>query len=311
METIKTLRNKGFESYLVGGCVRDLILGNKPHDWDITTNATPEQIIELFPEHFYENDFGTVGVKNTDENEVDESLKVIEVTPYRIEGEYSDFRRPDTVTWGKTIGEDLSRRDFKMNAIAYDPIKDITVDPYSGVKDIKDKLISCVGNPDERFKEDALRMLRAVRFSAQLGFLIDPTTASAIKEHGELLGKISQERIRDEFIKIIETKWPMDAIIVLHNLGILKYISREIEEGVHVKQNQAHKYDVWEHNLRSMQHAVDKGWPLHMRLAGLFHDVAKPRTALFSKEKNDWTFYGHDVVGGRVTREIMDRLKFP
>ncbi|MDP2651478.1 MAG: HD domain-containing protein [bacterium] len=303
----RTLTAAGFENYLVGGCVRDLMLAKLPKDWDIATRATPEEIIDLFPKTFYENDYGTVGVVN--EVEEVESLKVIEVTPYRTESGYSDFRRPDEVKWAKKIEEDLARRDFSVNAIAYEIEKEKIVDPFDGTKDVEKKLIRAVGKPEERFKEDALRMLRALRLSAELGFAIEHETQSAIEKNSELLGHISKERIRDEFIKIIMSDSPAIAIEIAARLDLLKFITPELEKGIGVEQNKAHAFHVWEHLLRSLAHAAEKGFPLHVRLAALFHDVAKPHTRVW---KNDqWTFYGHEVVGSRIVRQTLTDLKFP
>ncbi len=307
------LSKNNFDSYLVGGCVRDLILGREPKDYDITTNATPEEIIKIFggekgEDTVYSNSFGTVGIKIRDE-ESDE-VEIIEVTTYRKEGEYEDFRRPSKIEWGKSIEEDLERRDFRMNAIAFDPIKNIVVDIFDGEKDIQNKIINCVGNPEERFNEDALRMLRAVRFSAQLDFVIGGETFNAIFKLGENLSKISKERIRDEFIKIIMSPNAMQAIIILHKLNILKYISPELEVSVGVSQNGHHAYDVFEHLLRSLNHAVEKNYDLETRLAALFHDIGKPKTRRFDNKKNDYTFYNHEVVGERMVKNILENLKF-
>ncbi len=306
---VKTLEDAGFQAYLVGGCLRNLIRSQKPKDWDIATSASPENIISLFPKTFYENNFGTVGV--IDEWETDETLKKIEITPFRIEKDYQDKRHPEMIEWAKTIEEDLARRDFTMNAIAYQPIKDKLIDPHGGIKDIKDMIISCVGVPDERLSEDPLRILRAIRFSAELGFSIEKETFLAIQKNSDLLKHVSRERIRDEFSKIILSDHPRDALILSHNLGILKEFLPELEDGIDISQNQAHKYDVWDHNLRTLQHAVDKKWPFHVRLASLFHDISKPETREWSKDKKDYTFHGHDLVGAKKTRKIMQRLKFP
>lgn len=302
------LQKAGFEAYIVGGCVRDLLSARIPKDWDVTTNATPEEIQAIFPDTFYENKFGTVGVENKETE--NDSLKVIEVTPYRLESEYSDSRHPDEVKFSKNLHDDLKRRDFTMNAIAYDPDSGEVVDQYGGLEAIKDKMIKAVGNAEERFKEDALRILRAVRFSTQHGFVIEAETMSAMGKHVELLGKISAERIRDEFVKMLEAPEPIVGIVMAQKLGILKFIIPELEIGIGVEQNGEHIYDVWEHNLRTMQHAADKDWPLHIRLSGLLHDIAKPHTREWSKEKNNYTFYGHDVVGAKITKKICERLKF-
>ncbi len=298
----------GYEAYLIGGCVRDLLLGRVPKDWDLTTNATPEQIQTFFPDSFYENDFGTVGVKTGAE---DPKLAVVEVTPYRTEGEYSDARRPDTVAWAKTLSDDLSRRDFTVNALAYSISKEALVDEHGGLEDIKKKVLRAVGDPAKRFDEDALRMMRAVRLSAELSFAIETETADALYKKSSNLSRISKERVRDELLRILETSAPMPALFMAQRLGLLKHIAPDLERGVGVEQNQAHSYDVFEHLLRAMQHAADKDWNLAVRLAGLFHDVSKPETRRWSDEKKDWTFHGHEVVGARVTKKILDDLHVP
>ena len=315
MMVLAVLQNAKFEAFLVGGCVRDLILGIKPNDYDITTNATPEEIIALFPKTFYENSYGTVGVVTCGEENLpvcsDETIKIVEVTPYRLETTYSDNRHPDEVVWSKNVEDDLKRRDFTINAIAYNPVTGEIIDPFNGQKDIKDKLIRAVGDGDQRFNEDALRLIRAIRLMSQLDFDINPVTRESIEKNSHLLKNVSHERIRDEFIKLIMTDFPMRGLVILKESGLLSLIIPELERGIGVEQNQAHRFDVWEHNLRTLQHAADKKWPLHIRLSAIFHDISKPETRRYSKEKNDYTFYGHDVVGGRVSREIMERLRFP
>lgn len=304
----EALRSAGYEAYLVGGCVRDLIVGREPKDWDVTTNATPEQIQTVFPDSFYENDYGTVGVKTGSE---DSRLAIIEITPYRLESGYSDKRRPDQVTFGTSLLEDLARRDFTINAIALESSKGHLIDPYDGQKDIKDKLVRAVGDASLRFNEDALRMLRAVRLVAELGFGIDGATAAAISENSKHLSHVSRERVRDELIRILNSKEPMNALVLAQKLGILEYISPDLIRGVGVEQNQAHSYDVFEHLMRTMQHAADKEWDFDVRLAGLFHDVSKPETRRWSDEKKEWTFHGHEVVGSRVTKKALEDLHFP
>lgn len=305
----ETLETAGFEAFLVGGCVRDLILNKKPKDWDVTTNATPEEIIALFPHTFYENTFGTVGIVS-DETE-EETLKTIEVTPYRLESEYSDNRRPDTVTFSKNLNDDLKRRDFTINALAYSVSQGQIVDKFKGQKDITAQTIQTVGDATLRLTEDALRIMRAVRFHVELGFVISHETEQAILEHGYLLEKISRERIRDEFTKILMSPKPMDGLLMLKKLNILQYIVPELEKTIGVEQNRAHSYDVWEHLLRSLQTAADKNWPLDIRLTALFHDISKPETRRWGKEQDTWTFYGHEVVGSRVTRKILNDLRYP
>ncbi len=304
----ETLKKAGFESYLVGGCVRDLLISREPKDWDITTNATPEEIQDLFVETFYENTYGTVGVVTESENP---KLKVVEVTPYRLESGYSNARHPDEVRFSKTLADDLKRRDFTINAIAYDPETVEIVDLHNGRDDIKRRIIAAVGDPHQRFEEDALRMLRAVRLSAELNFAIEAQTAAGIAGNASQLGKISKERIRDELVRILMSPRPMQAIYVAQKLGVLKYVLPQIEEGIGIDQNQAHSFDVFEHLLRSLQCAADKDWPLEVRLAALLHDVGKPATRQWSEEKKDWTFHGHEVVGARMAKDILRDLKFP
>lgn len=306
-EISRVLSEAGFENFLVGGCVRDLLRRTvhgelvEPKDWDITTIATPEEIQKLFPDSFYENEFGTVGVKT-------EAVGIIEITPYRLESEYSDARHPDKVTWAKTVEEDLSRRDFTINAIALDMDSKI-IDPYNGQKDIEKKTIRAVGKPEERFGEDALRIFRALRLSSELGFAIEAETMAAMEKCAGKLEKISKERIRDEFVKIIMSGEPAIALEIIARLGLLKFISHEFEQGIGVEQNKAHAYTVWEHLLRSLNHAAKKNFPLHVRLAALFHDIAKPHTKAIKAGQP--TFYGHEVVGARITRKVLENLRFP
>ncbi len=302
----EALEKAGFEAYLVGGCVRDLFVDRVPKDWDLTTNATPEQIQAVFPDSFYENDYGTVGVKTGSD---DPRTAIIEVTPYRTESGYSDKRRPDSVAFGTSLLEDLARRDFTVNAIAFD-LQGHLIDPYDGQKDIKDRLVRAVGNPSDRFNEDALRMLRAVRLVAELDFGIDGATATAISENSEHLKHVSRERVRDELQRMLESKNPMNALVLAQRLGILEYIAHDLTRGVGIAQNQAHSYDVFEHLMRTMQHAADKDWAFDIRLAGLFHDVSKPETRR-TNEKGEWTFHGHEVVGSRVTKKVLEDLRFP
>jgi tRNA nucleotidyltransferase (CCA-adding enzyme) len=304
-EVSRSLTDAGFENFLVGGCVRDILLNRTPKDWDITTIATPEEIQEVFPESFYENDFGTVGVKTDSE---DPSLKVVEITPYRLESGYSDARHPDKVEWGDTIEEDLARRDFTINALAYNIEKGELVDIFNGELDLEKKLIKTVGSPDVRFKEDALRMLRALRLASELEFAIELETQTSIQNNAELLGQISKERIKDEFSKIVMSDNPAIALDMAARLGLLKFISSEFEKGIGVEQNKAHAYTVWEHLLRSLNHAAKKNFPLHVRMAALFHDIAKPHTKSF--KNGQATFYGHEVVGSKLTRKILEDLKF-
>ena len=325
-----TLESAGFEAYLVGGCVRDLLMSREPKDWDITTNAKPDQIIGLFEKTVYENTFGTVGVcvprlpakALVSAGETPLEYDIIEVTPHRTEAKYSDFRHPDEVIFSDKLEDDLKRRDFTVNALAFNGPsaeggstsggKGHLVDLYKGQQDIKDKVLRTVGNPGDRFNEDALRMLRAIRFAVQLDFTISSETAESIFKNSDLIKKISLERIRDEFEKIIMSKNPSVGILMLQKFGLLKNIIPELEEGINCEQSGEHIYDVWNHLLHALQHAADKNWPLEIRLSALFHDIGKPRSRrLGEKGKKKYTFYGHEVVGAKMTKKILERLKFP
>lgn len=309
LDIAKKLEDHGYESYLVGGCVRDIYLGITPKDWDFTTNAVPSQITEIFTNTFIHNEYGTVSIVN--EETADSTLKVIEITPYRTESTYSDARRPDTVAFGASLEEDLKRRDFTINAIAYSPTSNTVIDIFDGESDLKAKKLRAVGNANERFSEDALRMMRAVRLATELEFVIENTTMDAIVQNAHNLSRISMERIRDEFIRVLNSRQPMQGIIFFEKLGLLPYIAPDLLRGIGVLQNQAHAFDVYEHILRSMQHAADKNWDFDIRLAALLHDISKPETRQWSEEKKDWTFYGHEVVGARVTKKILTTMRFP
>jgi poly(A) polymerase/tRNA nucleotidyltransferase (CCA-adding enzyme) len=315
------LARAGFEAYLIGGCTRDLLMDKTPKDWDFTTNARPEKILALFPGSFYENDFGTVGVvretvtkglKDKNIKDIkDTGAEIVEITTFRLEAKYSDSRHPDSITFSDTLEDDLKRRDFTINAIAYDVSREKATDLFGGEHDIKEKNIRSVGNPEERFSEDALRMMRAVRLACELDFMISRETFEAMCLHADSIQKIAIERVRDELIRIMLSQKPMEGIALLHNAKLLQHLIPELERGIGVEQNKAHKYDVWGHNIRTAQHAADKDWDLDLRLAALFHDIAKSPTRRWSKPKNDWTFYGHDVVGSRETKKILTRLRFP
>ncbi|OGF86693.1 hypothetical protein A3B19_00415 [Candidatus Giovannonibacteria bacterium RIFCSPLOWO2_01_FULL_46_32] len=311
------LEGAGFEAYLVGGCVRDLLIGAargervEPQDWDITTNARPEKIQELFPKSFYENKFGTVSVVTGSENP---KLRAIEITPYRLEGKYFDKRHPDEIKFADKLEDDLKRRDFTINAMVlgksdFPGKSDFQIiDPFSGQKDLEAKIIRAVGDPDERFSEDALRIMRAARLAAELEFRIEPKTEKALKNKANLLKMIAKERIRDEFSKIIMSQKPSLGLEMLREFGILKLFLPEIEEGWGVGQNKHHIYTVWEHNLRSLDHAAKEKWPLVVRMSALFHDIGKPR----AKEGDgpDSTFYNHEVIGAKMSFVALSRLKY-
>lgn len=322
---IDTLHKAGFEAYAIGGSVRDLIMGKETKGWDFTTNATPAEIQKLFPESFYDNQFGTVGIKiykNNSQipnpksqtqiysNEItnEKSDDIYEITTYRSEKGYGDLRHPETVTWGTSLMEDLARRDFTVNAIAYDGKK--IIDPYDGQKDIKIKLIRAVGNPNDRFSEDALRMMRAVRIGAQLGFLIEEQTRLAIEKNAQLLTKISIERIHDELLKLFASDFPADGVLLLKNSGILAILLPELDEAFVIGQkspNRHHIFDVGTHSVMALKYCPSKD-PI-VRLATLLHDVGKPKTVKVD-EKGTITFYNHEIVGSRIVKNITSRLRF-
>jgi tRNA nucleotidyltransferase (CCA-adding enzyme) len=306
---VKTLETAGYEAFLVGGCVRDLVLGREPKDWDITTNATPEQIQSLFPDSFYENTYGTVGVKT---ESTDARLAVIEVTPYRTEGKYTNSRHPDEVSFASDIKDDLARRDFTVNAMAYRSATEDFLDLFHGAQDLESKTLRTVGEARERFGEDALRILRALRFSAELEFTLASETLTAIAELAPSLANISRERIRDEFCKLLMSKNPAPTLFIAQKIGVLKYIIPELEDGVGCDQNQAHSFDVFEHLVRTLQHAAESGYILEMRIAALLHDIGKPATRRKGDQKHNmgqWTFYGHEVVGARMAKRICADLR--
>lgn len=334
---IKQLEVAGYEAVAVGGCVRDLLIGRPPNDWDVTTDARPEELQKIFPDSFYANRFGTVTVKT---GSADPTLQEVQITTYRIEEKYTDKRHPDKVIFATDLKTDLGRRDFTINAIALQ-IKDYKlpttnyklIDPFDGQNDLKKKLIRAVGDPEARFSEDALRLLRAVRLAVTLNFEIEPATAAAIKHQAPLLANMARERLRDELIKIIQYTpegWAEAAakrtkhaneltdqeyeqsgargFELLRELGLLEQVLPELLEGWGVYQNKHHAFTVWEHNLKSFAYSVKENFPWLTRLAALFHDIGKPKTKM--GEGPDCTFYGHDLLGAKITKQIMRRLRF-
>jgi len=301
---MEKLEKSGFEAYIVGGCVRDFLNSTTPKDWDITTNAKPDEIQNIFPDSFYENKFLTVTVKTGSQNP---GLEEVEITTYRLEAKYSDKRHPDEIRFAKNLEDDLARRDFTINAMAMDSNKKI-VDLFDGQKDLKKKMIKTVGNPEERFSEDALRMLRAVRFATTLNFTIEKETAEAIKKNSIWLKAISQERIRDELLKIIMSDRAAEGIDLLYELDLLKFIMPELQENYGVGQNKHHIYDCYQHALKALEYSAKKKFNMQVRMASLLHDVGKPRVKV--GEGLNSTFYNHEIVGAKMTFEILQRLKF-
>ncbi|MBM3256235.1 MAG: CCA tRNA nucleotidyltransferase, partial [Candidatus Moranbacteria bacterium] len=379
LEIARKLSGKDFEVYLVGGSVRDLLLGQETKDFDLATSAKPREILKLFPDSFYNNVFGTVGIKT--------ASGIVETTTFRKDGAYSDQRHPDKISFAQTIEEDLKRRDFTVNALALD-LNDIGVkarnyalpqeeirlsqktirfadtlssqkinqgpgiegeeknlieiteipqlglgdypvyriprvtfptkpkistrkkitDLFSGLADLEKGLIRAVGDPEKRFQEDALRLVRAIRFAVELGFKIEKGTADSIRKNGLLLKKISRERVRDELIKIMESAWPAEGIVLLHQLGLLKYVLPTLEEGVGVEQNWHHIYSVFNHSILSLKFCFSDELPV--RLAALLHDAAKPRVKRIGKGAQA-TFHFHEVEGEKMARKILHDLRFP
>lgn len=316
----KTLKDKKFEAYLVGGCVRNLILKRQIKDWDMTTNAAPEEITAIFPDSFYDNKFGTVGIPIEIEGEkagLPAGRQVVEITTFRTEEGYSDKRRPDKVSWGKTIEEDLARRDFTINAIALrltslaqGKLDHELIDIYSGQKDLEAKIVRAVGDPNARFKEDALRLLRAVRLATELGFTIEEKTLSAIVSDAKLLSHVSGERVRTELLRILASDYAYDGLMLLKNTGLLEGILPELMEGVGVsmaRPGRHHTTDVFTHNVLSLKFTTSQD-PI-VRFAALLHDVGKPRVKGEDKE-GLVIFHNHEIEGAKVARAICDRLKF-
>jgi putative nucleotidyltransferase with HDIG domain len=327
---LSTLNGSGFQAYIVGGAVRDLLQKKTVDDWDIATNAVPSEILKLFHESFYDNKFGTVMVSGKHlaaqfrlpSSSLDEAL--FDITTFRMEFGYSDKRRPDKVNWGKSIEEDLSRRDFTINAMALkpiDPLLKVTkkktftkashklsfklIDPFKGRLDLDKKLVKTVGDAEKRFNEDALRMMRAIRIGSELSFIIEKNTLEAIQKNNSLIRHVSMERLREELLKIIASDYPADGVLLLHSSGLLDYILPEILESRGVPQAGHHIYDVWKHCIESLRECPSSD-PI-VRLAALLHDVGKPKT--FRETKGKITFYNHEMAGARMVLEIADRLR--
>ncbi len=281
---------------MVGGSIRDALLNIPTYDWDITTNATPKQVSKLFKKVI------PTGIKYGTVTVLMDKIPY-EVTTFRADEKYSDGRHPDKVKFAKTIEEDLSRRDFTINAIAYDPIRKKIIDLFNGQKDLKKKIIRTVGNPLERFKEDGLRPIRACRFAAKLNFKIEKETLNAINRTLDITKKVSVERIHDELVKIMQTPAPSIAIDLMRQTGILKIFIPELLEGIKIRQPKPfHCFDVYWHSLKSCDFAPIEN-PL-LRLTALLHDIAKPECCV------GLTFYNHEVRGEVKAKKILRRLKF-
>lgn len=296
-QIIQTLQSAGYEAYIVGGCVRDAILGRVPGDWDITTSAKPEQVKDLFRRTIDTGiEHGTVTVMMDKEG--------YEVTTYRVDGKYEDHRRPTSVTFTASLLEDMKRRDFTINAMAYNETEGV-IDLFGGMEDLEKKVIRCVGEPRERFDEDALRILRALRFSAQLDFTIEEKTKEAIRNQAVFLQDISAERIHVELTKLLTSQHP-ERLRTAYELGVTKIVLPEFDAMMETEQNNKHHmYNVGEHTLRVVQEVPATEI---MRWAALLHDVAKPACKV-SDETGDH-FYEHNVKGVDMAEQILLRLKF-
>ena len=302
---IEELNKKGYEAFIVGGCVRDSLLGRVPSDWDITTSATPYQVKDIFKKTVDTGlQHGTVTVL-VDKEHAKGNEYSYEVTTYRVDGVYEDHRRPSEVTFSKSLEEDLKRSDFTINAMAYND-KDGVVDIFGGKEDLERKMIRCVGMPSERFDEDALRILRAVRFAAQLGFKIDDETQKAMKNQARFLKDISAERIREEFTKLITSDNP-GMLITAYELGLTKEFLPEFDEMIKTPQNNPnHMYPVGMHTIKVMEN-VPRDTVL--RYTALLHDVAKPLCRTTDENGTDH-FYDHQITGSKMAHDILRRLKF-
>lgn len=311
LDIFATFQKANFEIYVVGGAVRDLLTGKTVYDWDFTTNATPEDILGLFPNAYYDNQFGMVGIKPEVEGE-----RPLEITTFRTETSYSDNRRPDQVVWGKTLEEDLKRRDFTINAMAIEirnPKSEIRIiDHFGGQEDLKKKLIRAVGDPNERFGEDALRMMRAVRIATQLNFAIEKNTLEAIKNNAQLIQKIAKERVKEELFKILSAHHVYEGILLFRLSGLMSQVLPEMEKTFGVEQKSPgrhHIYDVGTHLLMSLKAVAEKTNDPVTRLATLIHDIGKPQT--YKKmESGTITFYNHEMVSTKIAERIAERLKF-
>ncbi|MGP1594172.1 MAG: CCA tRNA nucleotidyltransferase [Treponema sp.] len=298
-EISRYFRTAGFSVYLVGGAVRDYIRKKEAHDWDIATNALPADVIKLFKRTIPTGiAHGTVTIiyKGTH----------IECTTFRTEADYADGRHPAEITYAATIEEDLSRRDFTMNAIALSLPEGHIIDPFHGIQDINHKIIRTVGNPLDRFSEDGLRPIRAIRFSAQLGFTIDPVTHAAIPNTLHITEKISIERFREEFSKMLCAAQPDHALRLLEQTGLLRLFLPELASCRGVEQKGWHHFDVLDHSI-----LVCAACPpvLHLRLAGLFHDTGKPAVRE-QQPDGSYSFHRHEAVSATITRTVMKRLKY-
>ena len=321
MDLMEKMAGSGYEIYIVGGAVRDVLMNKPVYDWDFTTNAEPEKIQEIFGDDSYYMGFGTVGIPSNIEGE-----RSYEITTYRKEYGYTDKRRPDRIEWGETIKDDLQRRDFTINAMALkrSQISDLVsqkellveiefelIDLYEGQKDLEKKIVRTVGQPKDRFSEDALRMMRAIRVASQLGFIIEEETFDAIKQNSGSIKRIANERIRDELLKILASPKPYFGMTLFKESGLMQIILPELVDTFGVEQKSPgrhHIHDVGTHSMLSLKHLAEINTDPIVRLATLIHDIGKPQT--FKKLNNGTiTFYNHEMIGSKIAKRIADRLR--
>ena len=300
LDICKELRNAGERAWVVGGCVRDTLRGQRVNDWDVATTALPSKVQKVFRRVIPTGiDHGTVTVLWKDD--------AYEVTTLRGEGAYTDGRRPDSVVFVEDLDRDLARRDFTVNAIAYDPVDGHLADPFDGLSDMRDKVLRAVGEPSARFQEDGLRILRGARFAATLDFELEENTEAAFRGALDTFRKVSPERVREEWLKAMKARTPSRAFEVMRRTGILEVTCPELLEQVGCEQNQWHAYDVWGHTMRVLDESAPD--PVE-RIAALLHDVAKPRTRAMSDKTGDWTFYHHEKVGADMAERWLRDYRF-
>jgi len=310
-EAAALFNERGRELCLVGGAVRDMLRGKKAQDWDLATDAPPEEVMDIFRNAKTRGKVIPTGIKHGTVTVLYKGSNM-EITTYRTEAGYTDGRRPDKVRYAASIEEDLSRRDFTMNAVALRLPSGKKIDPYEGEKDIKAGIIRCVGDPAARFAEDGLRPLRAVRFAAQLSAAIDPLTMSAIPNVLETCAKVSAERVRDEIEKIIASDKPSRAFLLMEQTGLLRLFLPELACCRGIEQKGYHRFDVLEHSLLACDYAAEKQYPHEVRIAALLHDIGKaPTRKLDGQGEPHWTFYRHELESAKMARSILVRLRCP
>ncbi|MBN1656145.1 MAG: HD domain-containing protein [Deltaproteobacteria bacterium] len=300
LELCKRLRKNGYGAWVVGGCLRDLLLGRKPEDWDIATTALPVQTMRLFSRAVPTGiEHGTITVLWRG--------KSYEVTTLRGEGGYSDNRHPDNVFFVSEIEQDLARRDFTINAIAFDPLDKRLTDPFGGMSDLNHRILRTVGEPIKRFSEDGIRVLRAARFCATHELQIQSETLDAISDSLDSFRRVSHERVRDEWLKAMSAAIPSIAFELMRVTGILAITCPPLLDEVGCAQNRCHAFDVWQHTMRCLDTAIPD--PI-LRVAALLHDIGKPKTRLVSEKTADYTFYGHEIVGAEMADEWLRDYRF-